>query len=186
MATDWAADVKRYIPNADDDVIAGIVRYCGIALQKRDSSLVSFTDPVETGRVRENFLKKKLGLSHPDSELDAMIADVGQQMKGDNFKNRVTVYYLLTDRLGLHHLFRKGNPAPTAASGAEAATAAGAALAGGAGLASMGGHADAGGTASTSGPARFADTTSGAGTAGRNPDTDAAYSEGKSGMSWLW
>ncbi|MBN8502190.1 MAG: DUF2853 family protein, partial [Sphingomonadales bacterium] len=61
MATDWAADVKKYAANADDAIIAGIVRYCGIALRNRDSSLVSFSDPKELDRVRNNFLKKKLG-----------------------------------------------------------------------------------------------------------------------------
>ncbi len=108
MATDWAADVKKFVPNADDDVIKGIVRYCGIALQKPDSSLVSYTDPVELGRVRNNFLKKKLGLTDSDDVLDKAIAAVGERMKGVNFKNRVTVYYLLLDHLGLLHMFRKG------------------------------------------------------------------------------
>jgi len=51
MAEDWAADVKKYASNADDKAIAGIVRYCGIALQKRDSSLVSFSDKAEVARV---------------------------------------------------------------------------------------------------------------------------------------
>ena len=98
MAQDWAENVKKYVPGADDDIIAGIVRYCGIALQKRDSSLVSMTDPTETGRVRENFLKKKLGLTDSDDILDAAIAGVGEIMKGENFKNRVTVYYLLAEK----------------------------------------------------------------------------------------
>ena len=53
MAEDWAADVKKYASNADEKAIAGIVRYCGIALQKRDSSLVSFTDKEEVARVRD-------------------------------------------------------------------------------------------------------------------------------------
>ena len=64
MAKDWAADVKKYASNADEKVIAGIVRYCGIALQKRDSSLVSFADKEEVARVRTNFLRKKLGLTN--------------------------------------------------------------------------------------------------------------------------
>jgi outer membrane protein OmpA-like peptidoglycan-associated protein len=118
MATDWAADVKKFVPNADDEVIKGIVRYCGIALQKPDSSLVSYTDPVELGRVRNNFLKKKLGLTDSDEVLDKAIAAVGERMKGVNFKNRVTVYYLLLDHLGLHHMFKKG---AVAAGGAAAA-----------------------------------------------------------------
>jgi phenylalanyl-tRNA synthetase beta subunit len=98
MAEDWAADVKKYAPNANAGVIAGIVKYCGIALQKRDSSLVAMTDPEETKRVRENYLKKKLGLTLPDSELDKAIASVGHVMKADHTKNRVTVYYLLAER----------------------------------------------------------------------------------------
>jgi outer membrane protein OmpA-like peptidoglycan-associated protein len=104
MAEDWASDVKKYAPDADDGVIAAIVRYCGIALRSRDASLVSFTDPEETDRVRENFCKKKLALTEPDSVLDAAIASVGEKMSGDPTRNRVTVYYLLAahfDKLGL-------------------------------------------------------------------------------------
>lgn len=78
----------------------GIVKYLGIALRSRDSSLVSFSDKEETARVRENFLKKKLGLTQSDAELDAAIAAVGEQMKADRTKNRVTVYYLLAEKFG--------------------------------------------------------------------------------------
>jgi hypothetical protein len=100
MAEDWADDVRKYAPNADDRVIGGIVRYCGIALQKRDSSLVSLSDPDEVAHVRTNFLQKKLGLSGTDAELDAAIKSVGEKMKGDRTKNRVTVYYLLAEHFG--------------------------------------------------------------------------------------
>lgn len=129
MAEDWAADVKKFVPDADGTVIAAIVRYCGIALQNRDSSLVSFTDPVETGRVRDNFLKKKLGLTQPDEELDQGIAAVGERMKGVNFKNRVTAYYLLLEHFGMLHLF--GN---TPAAGGDLAAGAAAAGVGAAAL----------------------------------------------------
>ena len=62
--------------------------------------LVSFTDKEEVARVRENFLKKKLGLNSPDSELDQAISAVAAKMKGDRTKNRVTVYYLLAEHFG--------------------------------------------------------------------------------------
>ncbi len=137
MAQDWAADVKRYDPNADDGIIAGIVRYCGIALQKRDSSLVSMGDPVETGRVRENFLKKKLALADSDETLNAAIAAIGTVMKGDNFKNRVTVYYLLAQHFGKLGIFDKsgGTSTGSATTAAAAGTAA-------MGLANLGDKAD--------------------------------------------
>lgn len=124
MAQDWAADVKKYVTNADDEVIKGIVRYCGIALQKVDSSLVSFSDPTELERVRNNFLKKKCGLTHSDEVLDGHIAAVGDMMKADRTKNRVTVYYLLVDKLGLHHLFKKAGAAAAVAAPVAAAAAA--------------------------------------------------------------
>lgn len=100
MSEDWGADVKKYVPNADDKAIAGIVRHCGISLQKRDSALVAFSDKEELARVRENFLKKKLGLSNPDAELDKAIQQVGDKLKGDRTKNRVTVYYMLAEQFG--------------------------------------------------------------------------------------
>jgi uncharacterized protein DUF2853 len=100
MAEDWAVDVKKYVPNADQKAIAGIVRYLGIALQKNDSSLVAFSDKEEVARVRTNFLKKKLGLTNPDAELDKAIMAIGEKMKVDRTKNRVTVYYLLADHFG--------------------------------------------------------------------------------------
>jgi hypothetical protein len=97
---DWAADVRKHVPDADSAVIAGIVRYCGIALQKRDSSLVSFTDEKEVARLRTNFSEKKLGLMKPDAELDSAINAVEDRMKGDRSRNRVTVYYLLAEHFG--------------------------------------------------------------------------------------
>ena len=105
MAESWAADVKKYVPDANDKVISGIVKYCGIALQNRDSSLVSFTDPEEVARVRNNFLKKKLGLTNSDPDLDKAIMSAADKMKGDRTKNRVTVYYLLAAHFGKLSMF---------------------------------------------------------------------------------
>lgn len=105
MAQDWAADVKKYDQNADPKVIAGIVRYCGIALQKVDSSLVSLSDKDEVARVRKNFLQKKLGLAQSDEELDNAIAAVREQMKDTRRRNRVTVYYLLAQHFGKLSVF---------------------------------------------------------------------------------
>jgi Protein of unknown function (DUF2853) len=105
MAQDWAADVKKYDPNASDAAIKGIVRHCGIALHKVDSSLVSFSDPKELARVRDGFLKKKLALSQDDAALDASLGEVGRAMKADRTKNRVTVYYLLAKKYDKLSLF---------------------------------------------------------------------------------
>jgi outer membrane protein OmpA-like peptidoglycan-associated protein len=120
--TDWAADVKRYVPDADDGVIKKIVSYCGIALRTRDASMVSFTDAKETDRVRENYCKKKLGLEDSDEVLDAAIAAVGKRMSDTNYRNRVTVYYLLAEHFGKLSVF--GGAAGAAATAAPLAAAA--------------------------------------------------------------
>jgi outer membrane protein OmpA-like peptidoglycan-associated protein len=128
MAEDWLADVRKYVADADENVVKAIVRYCGIALQNRDSSLVAFSDSKETDRVRENYLKKKLGLTNSDAELDGAIAAVGDRMKEDRTKNRVTVYYLLAEHFGLLGIF--GGSSASAAPLAAAAGLGAAAMAG--------------------------------------------------------
>ena len=35
MAEDWLADVRKYVADADENVVKAIIRYCGIALQNR-------------------------------------------------------------------------------------------------------------------------------------------------------
>jgi Protein of unknown function (DUF2853) len=100
MSHDWSHDVKKYAPDADDAAINGIVKHCGIALHNKDSSYVACQDKAERDRVRDGFLKKKLALTAPDSELDAAIMDVCQKMKADRDKSRVAFYYFLAEKFG--------------------------------------------------------------------------------------
>jgi hypothetical protein len=100
MSHDWAANVKKYVPNANEAAIHGIIRHLGIALQRQDASFVACTDKAERDRVRDGFLKKKLGLSLSDADLDRAIMDICQQMHGDRDKPRVTFYYLLAEKFG--------------------------------------------------------------------------------------
>lgn len=184
MAVDWLADVRLYDAGADEGVVRKIVTYCGIALQSRDGQLVAMADPKECETVRENFLKKKLGLTQSDATLDEAIQSVREVMKADRTKNRVTVYYLLTRHFGSLNLFggvagaAAGSPGLAAAatgvfsgdndkddSGSVAPLAAAAGIAG-AGLAGVTGAASSAGAAVTgavSGAADFAsDAASGA------------------------
>ena len=105
MTHDWAADVKKYVPDADESAIKGIVRHCGIALQSTDGSFVSCTDKSERDRVRDSFLKKKLALVEPDAELDKAVVAVCERMSADHTKSRVTFYYLLAEKYGKLALF---------------------------------------------------------------------------------
>ena len=55
--------------------------------------------------MRNNFLKKKLGLTHSDANLDKAIMSAAEKMKGDRTKNWVTVYYLLAAHFGKLSMF---------------------------------------------------------------------------------
>ena len=106
MATDWAADVRKHAPQANDEVVAAMLRTYRLVLSRADTASVAFSDEAELVTVRENFLKKKLGLTLSDAELDAGVAEVGQQLKGVNRKSRLTVYYLLAEKYGKLDVFR--------------------------------------------------------------------------------
>jgi Protein of unknown function (DUF2853) len=103
---DYFADVKACASSYDEAAITGIVRYLGIALAKKDSSLVASSDPKEVARLRANFLVKKLGLADDDA-LDGAISAVFAKMTGDSTKQRVTVYYMLADHFGKLDMFKK-------------------------------------------------------------------------------
>ncbi len=100
MSTDHSTDVKRYAAKASDKHIDGIIKHLGIALKSKDAALVSCSSKDELARVRESWVKKKLGISGDDSELDAVIKEICEKMKGDKQKQRVTFYYLLAEHYG--------------------------------------------------------------------------------------
>jgi hypothetical protein len=95
MGADYAADIKKYTSKVNDKAVAAIVKYCGIALKGADSQFVSITDPAEVKRVVDGFCAKKLGLKAKAAE--AAVKAVGEKMKADKTKHRVTVYYLLAE-----------------------------------------------------------------------------------------
>jgi len=101
-AVDHTEDLNKYCSGAGAAHISAIRKYLGIALTKKDSSLVSCSDATELARVRDGYAKKKLGLAD-DKAIDAAIKNVCTAMKGDNTKSRIAFYYLLakqTNTLG--------------------------------------------------------------------------------------
>lgn len=106
MSVDYTKDVAKYTDTCDEACVAGIVRHCGIALQSRDASMVSCSDEGERKTVRESFLKKKLGRTEPDAELDAAVMEICERMKDQRQKSRVTFYYLLAEKYGQLDMFR--------------------------------------------------------------------------------
>ena len=95
---DYTTDLAKYTTDITSKAVDASVKYCGIALQTRDASLVSVTDSLEVDRVRQGFATKVLGLT--EAEADTAIAAVSEKMKGENSKHRVTFYYLLAEVSG--------------------------------------------------------------------------------------
>jgi hypothetical protein len=95
---DYASDIKKYTSNVNATAVENIVKFCGIALKGKDSQWVSVTDPAEVKRVVDGFCAKKLGLDAGAAE--AAVKAVGEKMKADKTKHRVTVYYLVAEHTG--------------------------------------------------------------------------------------
>ncbi|MCI5048124.1 MAG: DUF2853 family protein [Aquisalinus sp.] len=97
-ASKYIDDVRRYDPDADEDVIRRIVNHLGIALQSRDASLVACSDKAERDQVAHGFCAKKLDMNEETAQ--RAVEEVCQSMKADRNKQRVTFYYLLAKNAG--------------------------------------------------------------------------------------
>jgi len=91
--------------NADMDLLTKVTIGCGPSIYNADSATVSGSDESELNTVKNNFVKKKLGVKS-DSEADKAIAKVmdtyGQSNRN---KYRAVVYYMLTKELGKEKVY---------------------------------------------------------------------------------
>ncbi len=103
---DHLADIKKYAKKAvNEAAVAGLAKTYALVMSKADTRYVACSDPKELETVRENFLKKKLGLTSGD--LDGSIKAACEAMKADRTKSRVTFYYLLAEAHGKLDMFVK-------------------------------------------------------------------------------
>jgi hypothetical protein len=78
---------------------------CGPTIYSADTETVAASDPAELGRVKTNFLIKKLGLADGPA-LDAAIAAVVETYgKSERNKHRAVVYYMLTKHFGKESVY---------------------------------------------------------------------------------
>lgn len=100
--SDHLADIRKYAKKpVNEAALAGLEKTYRLVLSHANSRYVACSDPAEVETVRENFLKKKLGLASGD--LDGAIKSVCQTLKDEHNKSRLTFYYLLAehfDKLG--------------------------------------------------------------------------------------
>lgn len=96
-------NVKKYDARASKTVVENIVKYCGVSLRSRDSSLVACSDESELQTVAKGFVTKKLGVE--DGQMD-LVKSVCEQMKGQRMKSRVTFYYLAAKKVKKLEFFK--------------------------------------------------------------------------------
>jgi len=90
------AEAKKLNLNISDDLIAKVVIGLGPSVYNKNSEIVACSKPEELETVKNNFLKKKLGLTLDDAELDKAIKEVCEQLGSNNrAKKRVHMYALL-------------------------------------------------------------------------------------------
>jgi hypothetical protein len=92
----YAADLKEkcgIIP--DMDLLTKVTIGCGPSIYNPDSSIIGGTQQSEIITVKNNFLKKKLGLSDGPELQKGIEAVLEQYGKANKSKYRAVVYYLL-------------------------------------------------------------------------------------------
>ncbi len=103
----YAADLKdKCGVRADMDLLTKVTIGCGPSIYNADAATVSGSDDSELATVKNNFIKKKLGVKS-DSDADKAIASVMDQYgKSNRNKYRAVVYYLLAKKLNKESVYK--------------------------------------------------------------------------------
>ena len=97
----------KYAGKVNQAALDGMAKTYALVLSNKDSQYVACGDDEEKATVRANFLKKKLGLTNSEADMNAAIEAVCVTMKEDRFKSRLAMYYLLADKFGKLAMFVK-------------------------------------------------------------------------------
>jgi hypothetical protein len=101
------AIAAKYASKLNQAALDGMGKTYALVLSNKDSHYVAGGDDAEKATVCANFLKKKLGLTNSDADLNAAIDAVCATMKEDRFKSRLAMYYLLAEKYGKLAMFVK-------------------------------------------------------------------------------
>ena len=97
----YAADLKdKCGVKADMDLLTKVTIGCGPSIYNDDAATVSSSSEQELDTVKNNFLKKKLGLSASDDLDGGINAVMDKYGRSNRNKYRAVVYYLLVKHFG--------------------------------------------------------------------------------------
>jgi len=102
----YQAEAKKLNLNLTDEYIANIAKSLGPAIYRADTEIVACGDKSELDRIRNNYLKKKLGLELAKDELNEMLQRVCVKLGTSNRrKYRALFYGLLAIEAGKESIY---------------------------------------------------------------------------------
>ena len=94
----YTGALEKINVKVDASLLEATTKACGPSIYNADSECVSCSDSAETGRVKDGFLAKKLGVT--GAKADEAVAYVCEKMGTSNRKKyRAVFYYLLVEKL---------------------------------------------------------------------------------------
>jgi len=93
---------KKY----DAELLAKVTKGLGPSIYNKDAETIACSSDDELKTVKNSFLKKKLGLTNSDEELDAAIKAVCEKMGTSNrSKYRAIFYYFLVEAFSKQSIY---------------------------------------------------------------------------------
>lgn len=97
----YAQDIETKLGQTPDmDLLRKVTIGCGPSIYSADAETVAGSDKAELDRLRDSYLKKKLGLSDADGLDDAIQSVMEQYGSSNRSKYRAVVYYMLCRHFG--------------------------------------------------------------------------------------
>ena len=97
----YADDLKTKCKMTPDmALLTKVTIGCGPSIYDNDAQTVAASDKEELGRIKANFLVKKLGLKDGPSLMEGIMAAVDTYGKSERNKFRAVFYYLLVKHFG--------------------------------------------------------------------------------------
>ncbi len=93
--TQYTTEAKKLGLDISDNLIEKVTVGLGPSIYKKDSETIACGQKSELETVKNNFLKKKLGLSDDDATLDAAIKKVCEEMGTSNRNKYRALFYAL-------------------------------------------------------------------------------------------
>lgn len=102
----YQEEAKKLGLDLPADLIEKVTRGLGPSIYNRDSESVACSQKSERETVRNNYLRKKLGVDGDDSVLDAAIEEVCEKLGSKNpAKKRALIYALLAKKFGKESVY---------------------------------------------------------------------------------